>query len=128
LGIAVVFNYHGLAAHVATFIAGRDDRDRFQTRATTDRLWGILPLSLGLGVPLSLVVGRVNDLAGALIGLPAVAIYWIVMMRLAWMYTPPERRALGPLFWTRRAAAIPLVAFFADGGLLSLITVGLASR
>jgi hypothetical protein len=45
--------------------------------------------------------------------------YYATMMRLAWLYTPQERRRLGPLFWTMRAAAIPLAGFFAFALLLS---------
>jgi hypothetical protein len=42
--------------------------------------------------------------------------YFASMISLAWIYTPSERRILGPAFWMRRAAAIPLAAFLAYCG------------
>jgi hypothetical protein len=45
-------------------------------------------------------------------GLILVVVYYLAMMRLAWIYTPHDRRRLGPLFWGMRAAVIPLALFF----------------
>jgi hypothetical protein len=69
---------------------------------------------------LLLILGPLNAIAGTADGVVGVVIYYVAMMRLAWLYTPVDRRVLGPLFWTRRAAAIPLIFFFGHAGILSL--------
>ena len=116
-GLAMAIDYRGLAVRVAVAIAGAIPKPY----PANDRLWSVLPLSLGLGDLFLLVVGPFFSLAGAVDGILAVVIYFVVMMRLAWLYTPPDRRVLGPLFWTRRAAAIPLAAFFIHGAFLGTV-------
>ena len=116
-GLAVAFNYRGFAVSVAAAIAGPIRKPH----PTSDRLWSVLPLSLGLGVPLALIIERLNSTASTIVGLLAIVMYFVAMMRLGWLYTPPERRVIGPLFWTRRAALFPLAAFFAYAGIGSLV-------
>lgn len=115
-GIAIATDYRGYAGIVADFIAGPARTPRPQT----DRFWSILPLSLGVGSVLSLALNSVNLPASGFVEAGAVAVYYAAMMLLAWRYTPAQRRALGPFFWTRRAAAIPLLAFFLYAALISL--------
>jgi len=107
-GLALAFDQAGLATRVANVIAGQIP----EPHPTDDRLWSTLPLSLGLGQVLWLILSPLSGVAGAIaVGL-SVAIYYVAMMRLAWLYTPRERRRVGPMFWTMRAAAIPLALFF----------------
>src|SRR5207249_3034109 len=96
-GIGVAVNYNGLANRTATVVAGNPDRNPARPSPRTDRYWGVL-------LPDVPVV--------TFIGLPLVVGYYVAMMRLAWIYTPPDRRRLGPAFWFMRAAAIPASLFF----------------
>lgn len=117
-GFGVAINYKGLANRTANLVAESHDRNPSRPSPRTDRFWGVLPLTLGLaglfyflpGIP---VVG--------LIGLSLVVGYYVVMMRLAWIYTAPDRRRLGPAFWFMRAAAIPVSLFFAYNFLAAFI-------
>jgi len=115
-GLAVASDFRGLASRISALIAGR-----VPSQGSKDRLWSILPLSLGLGVGSAEILTTRFGLAATVVGVVSVAVYYVAMMRLAWLYTPPVQRRLGPLFWTMRAAAIPAAFFFAYGGLLALI-------
>ena len=114
-GLGVATDYRGLAGSLARFIAGPGSRPATSARSSTDRFWSILPLSLGIGFPAAVAIGQLTHNPASLIVLLTIVVYYIGMMRLAWLYTPPKDRRVGPLFWTRRAAAMPLAAFFAYG-------------
>jgi hypothetical protein len=115
LGVAVALDYRGLAARIADVIAGPTPMsDRIN-----DRLWSILPLALGIGRAFGLVLETFVVWAAIVVGVASIGIYFAAMMRLAWLFTPPQRRRLGPLFWTMRAAAIPAAFFFAYAGLIA---------
>jgi hypothetical protein len=70
--------------------------------------------------PLGVFLDRTNTIASSAVGILPILVYFAAMMRLGWLYTPPSRRVIGPLFWTRRAAAVPAIAFFFYSGALSL--------
>ncbi len=118
VGLGIAFNFRGLAGRAATFVAGRPEQNPQRPPSSTDRFWSILPLSMGL-TSAALLLNGVNQAIPGLVLLPMVVAYYATMMRLAWLYTAPGRRRLGPLFWTRRAAAIPLAGFFAFALLVS---------
>ena len=114
-------DYRGMATRVATLIAGPPMQGSYRPPLRTDRYWALLPLALGIGEPLGILLDRLNSAAGVVVGALPVLLYFVAMMRLGWLYTPPSRRAIGPLFWTRRATAVPAIAFFSYAGALSLI-------
>lgn len=115
-GLVVVRDYGGAAAQLASAIAGADAAAKLSPKRAG--WWGVLPLLLGLAG----LIG-VLPLQGiwALSPLAFVVAYYIVMMRLGWLFTPSERRVTGPAFWTRRAALAPLAAFFAWAGVTSIL-------
>jgi hypothetical protein len=115
-GLVVWMDYGGATARLASTIAGEDAAAKLSPKLA--RWWGALPLLMGLAG----LIG-VLPLPGtwALGPVALVVAYYIVMMRLGWLFTPSERRAIGPAFWTRRAALVPLAAFFAWGGLTSIL-------
>src|SRR5438067_8426504 len=115
-GLAVAFDYRRIAARVVSLIAGAQDQNPARPQPSTDRFWALLPLSLGIGFPAVVLLKGQYSFAASVASASAAAVYYIAMMRLGWLYTPPKRRILGPLFWTRRATAIPLVAFFVSSG------------
>jgi hypothetical protein len=92
-GLAVAFDYRGFAARVAAAIAGPIRKPH----PTSDRLWSVLPLSLGLGVPLALLIERLNSTASTIVGGLAIVMYYVAMMRLGWLCTAqaqPDARAV----------------------------------
>ena len=107
-GIGVAINYNGLANRTANVVAGSPDRNPVRPSPRTDRYWGVLPLTLGLT---GLFYFLPDVPVVTFIGLPLVVAYYVAMMRLAWIYTAPDRRSLGPWFWFMRAAAIPASLF-----------------
>ena len=115
-GLAIATDYRGVASTIAQLIAGPVG----MRRPNTDRFWAVLPLSLGIGFPTAIALNTVSSGASGIAVAGAVAVYYAAMITLAWSNTPLERRAIGPSFWTRRAAAIPALAFFAYASLLSL--------
>ena len=121
LGVGIALDYRGAAARVAAAIAGPAIQGPDRPSAGRDRFWAVLPLALGIGEPLAIVLGRVSPSMAVIIGVLPVLFYFVTMMWLGWIYTPPRRRAIGPLFWTRRAAAIPAVGFFVYAGGLSIL-------
>lgn len=120
-GIAVVLDYLGLSRRVADYIAGPGASSPSRPAPSTDRLWGALPITLGLATLDGVLDAQSRSLVGLAITLPLVVGYFGVVMWLGWIYTPPERRAIGPAFWFRRAAFIPACAFFAWAGITSVM-------
>lgn len=116
LGLAIATDFRGVASTIAELIAGPVQ----MRQRNADRFWALLPLSLGIGFPITVALNTVSSAASGIAAARAVAVYLAAMITLAWSNTPSERRAIGPFFWTRRAAAIPALAFFAYVGLLSL--------
>jgi hypothetical protein len=123
LGLGIATNYRDLAHRSANFMAGETLLDFDRPSYQTDRYWSVLPLALGLSEPFGIILDHVDPIAAATVGIVPILVYFAANMRLGWLYTPPSRRVIGPVFWTRRAAALPAVAFLLCGGLLALVYV-----
>jgi len=117
--VAIAVDHQRLASRVAIFVSGVGPNPHRPHRSI-DRFWAILPLSLAC-VGIIPVLDRVAPTTVYAVGFVTIFAYYAAMMRLAWVYTPKERRHRGPLFWTMRAAAIPLAAFFAYGLMTTLL-------
>jgi hypothetical protein len=117
--LAIAVDHQGLANRVAIFVSGSGANPN-RPRRSIDRFWAVLPLSLSCAgfIP---VLDRVAPTTVYGVGLVTIFVYYAAMIRLAWIYTPKERRRRGPLFWTMRAAAIPLAGFFAYGLITALL-------